>query len=54
LISHTLSTVDRKEDRMNTIALTLLLLVRVLIPLAILLTLGEWSHRHEKNYWLRM
>ena len=39
---------------MNTIALTIILVVRVLAPLTILLTLGEWVQRREKNYWLRM
>jgi hypothetical protein len=39
---------------MTTIALTIILIVRVLVPLAILLTLGEWVRRREKNYWLRM
>lgn len=38
---------------MNAISLTILLVIRVLAPLVILLTLGEWEHRHEKNYWLR-
>jgi hypothetical protein len=38
---------------MNAIALTILLVIRVLVPLAILLTLGEWVHSHEKDYWLR-
>ena len=33
---------------MNAIALTIILIVRVLIPLTVLLTLGEWVHRHEK------
>lgn len=39
---------------MNVIALSIILIVRVLIPLAILLTLGEWVQRREKSYWLRM
>jgi hypothetical protein len=39
---------------MNIIALTILLVVRVLIPVAILFSLGEWVQRREKNYWLRM
>lgn len=38
---------------MNIIALVLILLVRVLIPFAILISLGEWAHRCEQNYWLR-
>jgi len=38
---------------MNIIALTIILVVRVLIPVAILFTLGEWVQRREKNYWLR-
>ncbi len=39
---------------MNTIALTIILIVRVLVPIAILLSLGEWVQRREKNYWRRM
>jgi FtsZ-interacting cell division protein ZipA len=39
---------------MNAIALALIFVVRVIVPLAILLTLGEWTQRREKNYWLRM
>jgi hypothetical protein len=39
---------------MNAIALTIIFTVRVLVPLAILLTIGEWVKHHEKNYWLRM
>ena len=39
---------------MNAIALTIILIVRVLVPFAILITLGEWVQRREKNYWLRM
>jgi hypothetical protein len=39
---------------MNVIALTILLVVRVLVPVAILFSLGEWVQRREKNYWLRM
>ena len=37
---------------MNTIALTIILIVRVLIPITILFSLGEWVQRREKNYWL--
>lgn len=39
---------------MNAIALTIILIVRVFIPLTLLLTLGEWVQRREKKYWLRM
>jgi hypothetical protein len=39
---------------MNAIALTIILIVRVLVPVAILFSLGEWVQRREKNYWLRM
>jgi hypothetical protein len=39
---------------MNIIAFTILLVVRVLVPVAILFTLGEWVQGREKNYWLRM
>ena len=39
---------------MKIITLTALLIVRVLVPVAILFTVGEWVQRREKNYWLRM
>lgn len=39
---------------MSAIAIALIFFVRVLVPLVILLTLGEWSKRRDKNYWLRM
>jgi FtsZ-interacting cell division protein ZipA len=39
---------------MNIIALTIILIIRVLVPVAVLITLGEWVQRREKNYWLRM
>ena len=39
---------------MNTIALALILLIRVVLPFVILITLGEWVQRREQNYWLRM
>lgn len=35
-----------------TITFTLLFLVRVLIPVVLLLLLGEWVRRHEIRYWL--
>ena len=44
----------KKGIAMNAIALALILLVRVVIPFAILITLGEWARRREQNYWLRM
>lgn len=39
---------------MNTIALILLLSVRVLIPFGVLVAFGEWVRRREQRYWLRM
>ena len=39
---------------MNTIALGIILIVRVLVPVGILISIGEWIQRREKNYWLRM
>jgi len=36
---------------MNTLAITLLLLIRIVIPLGTLLSIGEWTKRHEANYW---
>jgi len=37
---------------MNAIAI--LLLIRVIIPLALLFGLGEWMRHREANYWSRM
>ena len=37
---------------MNTIAI--LLLLRVIVPVSILLVLGEWIKRREVDYWSRM
>lgn len=39
---------------MNTIALALILLIRVIVPVGVLIALGEWVRRREANYWLRM
>jgi len=39
---------------MNTIALALILLVRVVVPFSILIALGEWMRRREADYWFRM
>jgi len=39
---------------MNAIALTIIFIVRVLVPVTLLFTIGEWVQRREKNYWLRM
>ena len=37
---------------MAAITFTLLFLIRILIPLTILLVLGEWARRREIRYWL--
>lgn len=37
---------------MNTIAIIILLSLRVLIPLSVLIAFGEWVRRREKRYWL--
>lgn len=36
-----------------TIAFAVILLIRIILPLGLLLALGEWVHRREANYWLR-
>jgi hypothetical protein len=41
-----------KENDMS-IALAVILLIRIILPLALLLAIGEWAHRREANYWLR-
>jgi hypothetical protein len=45
---------ERKENAMNTIALALILLVRIVVPFSILIALGEWMRRREADYWFRM
>ena len=35
-------------------AIVILLLVRVIVPLAVLFGCGEWMRRREANYWARM
>ena len=37
---------------MSTIII--LFLVRVVLPITVLLTLGEWIKNHNQNYWHRM
>jgi hypothetical protein len=39
---------------MNIIALAILFLLRVVVPLGILLAIGEWMRKRESNYWTRM
>lgn len=36
-----------------TIAFALILLIRIILPLVLLLALGEWVRRREANYWAR-
>lgn len=36
---------------MSAIAIAAFFLIRVLVPVSILLLLGEWIHRHEANIW---
>ena len=43
----------RKEIAMTTLAFAVILLIRIILPVGLLLTLGEWVHRRETNYWLR-
>jgi hypothetical protein len=38
---------------MNTIALAVILLIRVILPASLLIALGEWMRRREANYWFR-
>lgn len=37
---------------MTTVTFGLFILVRVLIPLALLVGLGEWVRHRENRYWL--
>jgi hypothetical protein len=36
---------------MDTIALAIILLIRVILPVSALIALGEWMRRREANYW---
>jgi hypothetical protein len=36
-----------------TIAFAVILLIRIILPLSLLLALGEWARRREESYWLR-
>jgi hypothetical protein len=36
-----------------TIALAVILLIRIILPISLLLGLGEWARRREANYWLK-
>jgi hypothetical protein len=38
---------------MNILAIAIFMLIRVVVPLGILLAIGEWVRRREENYWLR-
>ena len=38
---------------MSTIALATIFLIRVVVPISVLLALGEWVRRREANYWLQ-
>jgi hypothetical protein len=37
---------------MSTIAIVTLFVIRLILPVSLLLALGEWMRRHEANYWL--
>ena len=37
---------------MSTIAIAVILVVRLLVPLGLLVALGEWNRRREARYWL--
>ena len=37
---------------MNTIALAAILLIRLVIPVSLLIAIGEWVRRREANYWI--
>lgn len=39
---------------MSTIALILFFLLRVVVPFAVLITVGEWVRRREINYWFHV
>jgi hypothetical protein len=38
---------------MSTIALAVFLLIRIILPVIMLIALGEWIRRREASYWLK-
>ena len=38
---------------MDALVLALFLLIRVIVPVSLLIALGEWFRRRETDYWLR-
>lgn len=38
---------------MSTIAFAVILVVRAILPITVLLALGEWMRHREANYWLQ-
>ena len=38
---------------MSTIAVVVIFLIRLILPVSLLIALGEWMRRREANYWLR-
>jgi hypothetical protein len=46
--------VDEKENAMfGTEVIVVLMLIRILLPLGMLLWIGEWVRRRETRYWFR-
>lgn len=39
---------------MTSLAIALLLLIRLVIPVALLLTIGEWIRCREIKYWFQI
>lgn len=37
---------------MNAIAIATILLIRIILPVSLLIAIGEWVRRREANYWL--
>ena len=50
--SHKLEMNVRKEIAMSTIAFAVILLIRAILPITVLIALGEWVRRREAHYWL--
>jgi hypothetical protein len=38
---------------MNILAFAVILLIRIILPVSLLVALGEWVRRREANYWSR-
>jgi hypothetical protein len=54
LLRKSYSESERKENAMNgSIIILTLLAFRLVLPIVLVLSVGEWARRREANYWLK-